>query len=355
MKYAEGDIYHALRGQVVETSKHAEQWRQAEQYEATQRAKMGDGKRGDSNGPAGKISGMSGAQQRNMKNSEGTVDWAEKFSTDTRYSHVDFARQGVAKKRKEEGVDIDAIAAAAKAFAAQKAQQSSISTNDPDATSPSGEGAPDSGSKRKRDAAAPDDTRTKTRPASTTTTTHAGIEPSTSGFPPFTLPPSDANLAKRINTVAGFVHKNGAKFETVTRTKQAGNPEFAFLTQGGDGYEYYAWLKHANAQGVDPAKPIGMTADDSFDAAKLAEAARKIAEAAAYSSGKCDGDGIARSGDGTQGGAANEGNKGSGTGNKGNKGTRVGPWQAVKDATGRTYYWNRDTAATTWTPPDGFT
>jgi len=27
----------------------------------------------------------------------------------------------------------------------------------------------------------------------------------------------------------------------------------------------------------------------------------------------------------------------------------------VKDATGRTYYWNRDTAATTWTPPDGFT
>ena len=142
MKYAEGDIYHALRGQVVETSKHAEQWRQAEQYEATQRAKMGDGKRGDSNGPAGKISGMSGAQQRNMKNSEGTVDWAEKFSTDTRYSHVDFARQGTAKKRKEEGVDIDAIAAAAKAFAAQKAQQSSISTNDPDATSPSGEGAP---------------------------------------------------------------------------------------------------------------------------------------------------------------------------------------------------------------------
>lgn len=356
MKYAEGDIYHALRGQVVETSKHAEQWRQAEQYEATQRAKMGDGKRGDLAGPAGKISGMSGAQQRNMKNSEGTVDWAEKFSTDTRYSHLDFARQGTAKKRKEEGVDIDAIAAAAKAFAAQKAQQSSISTNDPDATSPSGEGAPDSGSKRKRDAAAPDDTSTKSRPASTTQTTHAGFEPSTSGFPPFTLPPSDANLAKRINTVAGFVHKNGAKFETVTRTKQAGNPEFAFLQPGGDGYDYYAWLKHANAQGVDPTKPIGMTADDSFDSAKLAEAARKIAEAAALnSSGKGDGDGTAGSGDGTAGGAANEGNKGTGTGNKGNKGTRVGPWQAVKDATGRTYYWNRDTAATTWTPPDGFT
>jgi hypothetical protein len=102
-----------------------------------------------------------------------------------------------------------------------------------------------------------------------------------------------------------------------------------------------------------------MTADDSFDAAKLAEAARKIAEAAALNtSGKGDGDGTAGSGDGTQGGAANEGNKGSGTGNKGNKGNkgnRVGPWQAVKDATGRTYYWNRDTAATTWTPPDGFT
>ena len=71
MKYAAGDLYHALRGKVVETTKQGEGWRQAEQFEATQRAKMGEGGERRDRDANGKI--LSGAQQRNLKNSEGTV------------------------------------------------------------------------------------------------------------------------------------------------------------------------------------------------------------------------------------------------------------------------------------------
>ena len=332
MKYAGGDLYHALRGKVVETTKQGEGWRQAEQFEATQRAKMGEGNERRNRDANGK--NLSGAQQRNLKNSEGTVDWRSKFSADERYSLVDF---GVAKKHKrDEGVDIDKIAAAAKAFAAQKTAGSDAGgSSSGGGAHEAGGGAPDSGSKRKRDGApaADDDAAKRTPPP------HAGFEPSTSGPPPpFALPPPDANLAKRIETVAGFVRKNGQKFEQVTRAKQRGNPEFAFLDPGGDGNEYYAWLRHAARVGVDPTKPPGACA--TFDPVALAEAARKIADAAAAERERerTKGEGDAR-----EGVAAREGAK-----------TRVGPWQAVKDSSGRTYYWNRDTQATTWTPPDGF-
>jgi hypothetical protein len=84
MKYAGGDLYHALRGKVVETTKQGEGWRQAEQFEATQRAKMGEGNERRNRDANGK--NLSGAQQRNLKNSEGTVDWRSKFSADERYS-----------------------------------------------------------------------------------------------------------------------------------------------------------------------------------------------------------------------------------------------------------------------------
>jgi hypothetical protein len=40
--------------------------------------------------------------------------------------------------------------------------------------------------------------------------------------------------------------------DEVTRTKQAGNAAFSFLF-GGDGEEYYAWLKYATKVGIDPA------------------------------------------------------------------------------------------------------
>jgi len=32
----------------------------------------------------------------------------------------------------------------------------------------------------------------------------------------------------------------------------------------------------------------------------------------------------------------------------------TGGWQAVKDATGRTYFWNKETNTTSWDPPPGF-
>ena len=146
MKYAGGDLYHALRGKVVETTKQGEGWRQAEQFEATQRAKMGEGGERRDRDANGKI--LSGAQQRNLKNSEGTVDWRSKFSADERYSHVDF---GVAKRRRDESVDIDKIAAAAKAFAAQKTAGSDAGSSLGVGATEAGGGAPDSGSKRKRD------------------------------------------------------------------------------------------------------------------------------------------------------------------------------------------------------------
>ena len=123
----------------------------------------------------------------------------------------------------------------------------------------------------------------------------------------------------------------------MTRAKQRGNPEFAFLDPGGEGEEYYAWLRHAARAGIDSKKPPGVGENAAFDPVALAAAARKIADAAAAAERQTKGGGDAHE--------AREGAKG---------GTRVGPWQAVKDSSGRTYYWNRDTQATTWTPPDGF-
>ena len=345
MKYAAGDLYHALRGKVVETTKQGEGWRQAEQFEAAQRAKMGEGNERRDRDANGKI--LSGAQQRNLKNSEGTVDWASKFSADERYSLVDF---GVAKRHKrDEGVDIDKIAAAAKAFAAQKTAASADAGGSSSGVGAheAGGGAPDSGSKRKRDGApaADDDAAAKKTPLAP----HAGFEPSTSGPPPpFALPPPETTLAKRIETVAGFVRKNGQKFEEVTRAKQRGNSEFAFLDPGGEGNEYYAWLRHAARAGIDPKKPPGVGENAAFDPVALAAAAKKIAEAAAAAAEQQ----TKRGGD-AQEGAQQEGAHHEGAQQEGAKG-RVGPWQAVKDSSGRTYYWNRDTQATTWTPPDGF-
>ena len=211
----------------------------------------------------GKI--LSGAQQRNLKNSEGTVDWRSKFSADEQYSLVDF---GVAKKHKrDEGVDIDKIAAAAEGF--RRAKDGGICRRgriDP------GVGAHEAGGgrptrRRKRDGApaADDDAAKRTPPAP-----HAGFEPSTSGPPPpFALPPPDANLAKRIETVAGFVRKNGQKFEQVPAEAQRGNPEFAFLDPGGDGTSAHAWLRHA-ARRRRPDKTPGACA--TFDPRRAAEA-----------------------------------------------------------------------------------
>jgi hypothetical protein len=54
--------------------------------------------------------------------------------------------------------------------------------------------------------------------------------------------------------------------------------EFCFLF-GGEGEDYYRWLKYATKAGINPDAPPG--ADAGFDPVALAEAARKIAEAVA--------------------------------------------------------------------------
>jgi hypothetical protein len=66
--------------------------------------------------------------------------------------------------------------------------------------------------------------------------------------PPFALKPANEAVLKKIQTVAAFTVKNGQKFEDVTRTKQVGNPEFSFLS-GGEGEDYYNWLKYATKAG----------------------------------------------------------------------------------------------------------
>ena len=95
-----GDVWNALRGQVVHTGKHAEVWENMDKFdrgrrEAADAAARGGGDRGsdrggregggsasaDGNvggyrkvrGPDGQM--MSGAQMRNARNAEGTVDW----------------------------------------------------------------------------------------------------------------------------------------------------------------------------------------------------------------------------------------------------------------------------------------
>lgn len=52
-------------------------------------------------------------------------------------------------------------------------------------------------------------------------------------------PPSDTDLAIRIEKLADYVARNGVQFEHITRQKQQGNPEFQFLDQGDPNHGYY--------------------------------------------------------------------------------------------------------------------
>jgi hypothetical protein len=53
------------------------------------------------------------------------------------------------------------------------------------------------------------------------------------------LPPSNVDLAIRIEKLADYVARNGIQFEQVTRQKQYGNPEFSFLEDGDANNAYY--------------------------------------------------------------------------------------------------------------------
>ena len=51
-------------------------------------------------------------------------------------------------------------------------------------------------------------------------------------------PPDDPEAKNIIDKLAQFVARNGPEFEKMTKTKQEGNPKFAFLF-GGENYAYY--------------------------------------------------------------------------------------------------------------------
>jgi hypothetical protein len=74
-----GDLWNALRGQVVETAKHQEVWKEMDKYEKDKQRDFKRGKEeekdeGRTRDPKTGVM-MSGAQMRNARNAEGSVDW----------------------------------------------------------------------------------------------------------------------------------------------------------------------------------------------------------------------------------------------------------------------------------------
>lgn len=59
--------------------------------------------------------------------------------------------------------------------------------------------------------------------------------------PPQPPAPIDPKQRSIIDKLAAYTVKNGPQMEDVTRTKQAGNPLFEFLTEGGKYHDYYKW------------------------------------------------------------------------------------------------------------------
>lgn len=59
--------------------------------------------------------------------------------------------------------------------------------------------------------------------------------------PPQPPAPIDPKQRAIIDKLAAYTVKNGPQMEDVTRVKQAGNPLFDFLTEGGKYHDYYKW------------------------------------------------------------------------------------------------------------------
>jgi Surp module len=70
----------------------------------------------------------------------------------------------------------------------------------------------------------------------------------------FVPAPADANLVLRITKLAEYTTRNGPAFEQQVRSKQAANPEYAFL-QGGEGSDFYQWCIHCMAAGLPHSVP----------------------------------------------------------------------------------------------------
>ena len=62
--------------------------------------------------------------------------------------------------------------------------------------------------------------------------------------------PADAEVAKRISTLASYVCRNGLDFEKVVRQKESGNPNFDFLNDG-EYSAYYKWTLYCIASGFN--------------------------------------------------------------------------------------------------------
>mmetsp|Transcript_24097 Transcript_24097/g.59781 ORF Transcript_24097/g.59781 Transcript_24097/m.59781 type:complete len:341 (-) Transcript_24097:85-1107(-) len=337
-----GDLWNALRGQVVETAKHSEVWKEMDKFESDKARKN---KRQDEEKDEGRTRDpktgvmMSGAQMRNARNAEGSVDWKDMFSNDERFSHVmDGAFSS--KSKSDKVIDFDKMAAQAKAFAATRAKAQAggqdVDDGAADAAAAAAAAAAASGEKRKRAKQGGNGSK-KTAPSEER--------------PPFALKPQDnVALLKKIVAVATMVAKNGLKFEQVTRKKQEGNEkEFSFLF-GGDGEDYYRWLTYAIKAGISPDAPPGAT--PGFNPLALAEAARKIAEAAAAAVAPVV---VAAAGVAAVEHAPVAVRAGVPVAPAPPPSVaQVGAWQAVKDATGRTYFWNKASNTTTWDPPPGF-
>ncbi|XP_010939191.1 uncharacterized protein [Elaeis guineensis] len=76
------------------------------------------------------------------------------------------------------------------------------------------------------------------------------VEREVSGdVPPPPLKPIEEEVVRNIEVLCQFIAKVGPEFENLARTKEAGNPKFAFLFGGAPGsaaavgYEYFQWMK----------------------------------------------------------------------------------------------------------------
>lgn len=70
--------------------------------------------------------------------------------------------------------------------------------------------------------------------------------------PPHYVPaPADSALTQRIQKLAQFASRNGPSFVELISNKQAGNPEYAFLS-GGEGSTYFRWILYCNLHSLNP-------------------------------------------------------------------------------------------------------
>jgi len=87
------------------------------------------------------------------------------------------------------------------------------------------------------------------------------------------------DVAKNAETLARYVAKNGIKFEHMTKERKVGDPKYSFLSDGGEGREYYLECKrrHGAAGGTTSGTGAGAGAGVANALASLGpEKAREL-------------------------------------------------------------------------------